>query len=175
LLQLGLYEYCDTFLNSEKMQFEAAWAVTNVASGTSGHTEEVIKAGAVQILLRLLASSGSAEVAEQALWGLGNVVGDGPRNRDAVLNAGIVPVILTHLNNPVIPVSEVLSNLVLLFFRNFVSTRFLYLAALLRQEHCLDDLQLDSWEESAAGLRGCRAFPAGFEQASRLQGHGHGC
>jgi hypothetical protein len=87
------------------MQFEAAWAITNVASGTSVHTEAVIEAGAVQILLRLLASSSSAEVAEQALWGLGNVVGDGPRNRDAVLNAGIVPVILTHLSNPGIPVS----------------------------------------------------------------------
>ncbi|KIO28511.1 hypothetical protein M407DRAFT_71674, partial [Tulasnella calospora MUT 4182] len=89
VIDTGLVPAIVSLLESEEtsLQCEAAWIVTNIASGTTQQTEQVIDAGAIPKLI-VLSASPNADVADNAVWALANVVGDSARLRDRVEEEG---------------------------------------------------------------------------------------
>ena len=86
--------------NIPKFQFEAAWCLTNVASGTTDHVSNLIEKD-VLIHFNQLLSSPHIEVVEQVIWGIGNIAGDSPLTRDSVLNSGSLESIAAVLDQAV--------------------------------------------------------------------------
>ncbi|XP_049644146.1 importin subunit alpha-8 [Suncus etruscus] len=105
VVDAGLIPRLVEFLKSSlypSLQFEAAWALTNIASGTSEQTRAVVNGGAILPLVALL-SSPNMTVCKQAVWALGNIAGDGPTFRDIVISSNAVPHLLS-LVSPTTPV-----------------------------------------------------------------------
>lgn len=79
------------------VQFEAAWALTNIAS--TDYTNVVAESGAIPLFVGLLSHS-SAELRDQSAWCLGNIAGDGPALRDLVLDAGAMQPLIANVMQP---------------------------------------------------------------------------
>ena len=71
--------------SADMLCFEAAWALTNIASGDAECTAAAVQAGALVCFAEMLDRTAAPDCIEQAIWGLGNIAGDGSQARDAVL------------------------------------------------------------------------------------------
>merc|ERR1719187_2768573 len=101
MINLGILPRLVEFLGhvgAPALQFESAWALTNIASGTPDQTKAVVNSGAVPHFVKLLRSP-DQNVQEQAVWALGNIAGDGPTMRDYVINNGVIPPLLSLVSD----------------------------------------------------------------------------
>uniref|UniRef100_A0A6G1S6S5 Importin subunit alpha n=1 Tax=Aceria tosichella TaxID=561515 RepID=A0A6G1S6S5_9ACAR len=80
------------------VQFEVAWILTNICSGTTEQTRVVVNSGALPELVRLMRSP-DIRVCEQAVWALGNIIGDNGQFRDAVISHNFVNALLDLINS----------------------------------------------------------------------------
>lgn len=80
--------------SSAAVQLEAAWALTNAASGTSAQTMVLIEAGVIQSIFGVLASpniTDRADLCDQCLCVLGNIAGDTDVSfRDALFHEDVI-------------------------------------------------------------------------------------
>mmetsp|Transcript_2570 Transcript_2570/g.3748 ORF Transcript_2570/g.3748 Transcript_2570/m.3748 type:complete len:565 (-) Transcript_2570:210-1904(-) len=100
VIQSSLLPHLCQFLmytDAPMLQFEAAWALTNVAS--TQYTGDVVEVGAIEKLVLCLRSP-DPNVREQAGWCIGNIAGDSAEFRDLCHAAGVLAPLLLNIQKP---------------------------------------------------------------------------
>ncbi|KAG0609539.1 hypothetical protein M758_8G192300 [Ceratodon purpureus] len=105
---------CLAFGASEDQLFEAAWCLTNIASGDPEQTRAVEPA--LPLLILHLGEKNPAQVVEQCAWAIGNVAGEAEDLREWLLRQGALPALARNLVSPIITLARTaawaLSNLI---------------------------------------------------------------
>ena len=84
--------FCQFLSNFDNptLQFEAAWSITNIASGNQQQTAYLLNLNVVPLISNLL-NSNDVKIIEQAIWALANIAGDTVESRDLILSVGTMP------------------------------------------------------------------------------------
>lgn len=97
VVNLGFLPIFVSFLqksDDHKLQFEAAWALTNIcAYGASQHIAQMAEVGAIQEFVQHLEHP-DEKVKEQFIWALGNIARNCTKFRDYVLSLGALKILL---------------------------------------------------------------------------------
>lgn len=93
LLNPDFYKYFAPNSLINKARVEAAWVLTNISSGTTEQTANVVEAGAVPYLIEMLKENDDS-IVDQAVWALGNIAGDNEATRDIILQQGALQFII---------------------------------------------------------------------------------
>jgi len=79
------------------VQFEAAWALTNIACGEKQHARVLVQEGVIPLLIDLIANSTNEKVREQCLWAVANISADVNECRDILFAEGVIRPLLWTL------------------------------------------------------------------------------
>ena len=99
LIDAGILPYLIDWIQKfdfPQLQYESAWAITNIASDTHEHCQVIAERGCVPLLVQMMNST-NEEVREQAVWALGNIGGDAAHCRDIILQNQGLPLLIRYL------------------------------------------------------------------------------
>lgn len=94
---IPIFVQCLQRYDSVELQFEAAWALTNIAS--TDRTRVVVDFNAIPHLIALLTSP-NGDLREQCAWCLGNIAGDSAELRELILKQNALEPILLNIQQP---------------------------------------------------------------------------
>ena len=104
--------------NNAQFQSEAAWCITNLATGVHEDTMKVLKASAAYLITYL--SGQNVQLQDQCAWALGNFSGDSQECRDILRAQGIVVPMVNLLKVLTLQVLTKKCIFSLLFFVHFL-------------------------------------------------------
>ena len=92
---------CLYFQDCPQIQYEAAWALTNMCTSSHDHIRTIIEKGCLKGLGHMMSSTIS-EVKEQAIWAIGNISADSAEYRNLIVeNSLLVPLVNIVLNSQI--------------------------------------------------------------------------
>ena len=80
-----------------QIKFEIAWIITNIASGTSEQTLELVDHGVIPILIEFIQEN-NINLTSQCVWALGNIAGDSSKCREYLLKTNLMEILLIQIN-----------------------------------------------------------------------------